>query len=332
MAASLGLDLALAPSRRETVFEEGTARLYRVVGAQPDPEEGRRAVLLVPSLINEWFVLDLRPGASLVEALDRAGLSVYVLDWGQPEDEDRYLDWDDLVRRVGRMARRARKDAGGAPIGLFGYCIGATLSCIALALDPSLAGAFVNLAGPIDFTHAGAFRHMVDPRWFDVGAITSAGNMPSHLMRAGFFALRPIAESQKGLGVLGMLDRRDELIHHLALLAWAERHVDFPAAAYARYIRELYQENQLMRGAHVVGGQRVDLGRIDCPLLTVTTTEDVICPAAATRALAGLVASRSIEDLSVRGGHVGGVVGEQGPTRLYPEVARFFERHLSPAH
>ena len=65
-----------------------------------------KPILLVPSLINRWYVLDLRPGASLVEALVCGGFDVWLLDWGVPEPEDRYLDWDSVLRRRGRAVRR----------------------------------------------------------------------------------------------------------------------------------------------------------------------------------------------------------------------------------
>src|SRR5688572_10481739 len=111
----------LAPTPRDTIAREGTARLYRFVGDGP-----RRGapLFLVPSLINRWYVLDLRPGSSLVAALVGAGLDVFCLDWGAPEDEDRYLGWDDILARLGRMVRRTMTTAGADKVGVLGYCMG----------------------------------------------------------------------------------------------------------------------------------------------------------------------------------------------------------------
>ena len=73
-------------------------------------------VLLVPSLINRWYVLDLGPGRSLIEWLVARGHDVYCIDWGTPGDEDRYLTWDDIAGRyVGRAVRvAARYEIGRA--------------------------------------------------------------------------------------------------------------------------------------------------------------------------------------------------------------------------
>jgi polyhydroxyalkanoate synthase len=64
----------------------------------------------VLSLINRWYVLDLRPGATLVEALVGAGHDVWLLGWGTPEAADRYLDWDAVLQRLGRAARRVQRE------------------------------------------------------------------------------------------------------------------------------------------------------------------------------------------------------------------------------
>ncbi len=67
-----------------------------------------------------------------------------------------------------------------------------------------------------------------------------------------------------------------------------------------------------------------DLSRITCPLLTVTTTQDAICPPKAALGLAKHVGSTDIQHLSIPGGHVGGVIGDKAKTLLYPKLAEFF--------
>src|SRR5262249_18711737 len=128
-------EMRLAPTARDVIWADGTARLYRFRG--PSGPSGVGApVLLVPSLINRWDILDLRPGASLVEALLAAGLDTYCLDWGVPEDEDRYLGWDDVVARLGRALRFVQRNTRADALGLLGYCMGGTLAGIAAALAP----------------------------------------------------------------------------------------------------------------------------------------------------------------------------------------------------
>ncbi len=321
---------AVACTPRSVVAADGSARLYRFVPPAGAPRRGLEPILLVPSLINRWYVLDLRPGASVAEALVAAGFDTYCLDWGEPSDEDRYLEWDDVLARLSRMLRRTLREAGARRAGVLGYCIGGTLSTIATALEPGPVASLVNLAGPIDFSHAGMLGKLVEPRFFDVDAITDAGNLGASQMQAGFVALRPSAQLAKWIGLVDRAGDPERSEAYAALEGWASDNIPFPAAAYRRYIRELYQENRLVRGEHLVGGRRVDLRSIDCPLLTVVTERDTICPPPAAQALGELARSSHSEVLRIPGGHVGAVVGDKAKTTLYPRLASFFERTLRP--
>lgn len=321
--------MALAPTPKDTLFSEGTARLTRFRAENPaKPSADRAPVLLVPSLINRWYVLDLRPGASLAKALLDAGFDVFCLDWGVPEDEDRYLEWDEVVARLGRMVRRVQRETGAPRIGLLGYCIGGTLTAIHTALEPASIGALVNLAGPIDFSAGGMLAHMVDPRWFDPQAIADAGNVSAQQMQSGFVALRPTAQIAKWLSFFDRLAQPERLEAFLALEEWASANIPFPGAAYATYIRELYQQNALAKGEHWVRGRRVSLDAIRCPVLTVVTDRDVICPPPAAQALNELAGSSDKSLLVIPGGHVGAVVGGAAPKQLYPQLAQWFGRAL----
>lgn len=314
--------MQLAPTPRDSLFSEGTATLYRFRASEVS--SGRAPVLLVPSLINRWYVLDLRPGASLARALVDAGFDVYCLDWGVPEAEDRYLDWDAVVGRVGRMVRRVQRESGAPRVGLLGYCIGGTLAAIHTALEPDSVAGLVNLAGPIDFAEGGFLAHMVNPRWFDPQAIADAGNVSAQQMQSGFVALRPTAQLGKWLSFFDRLGDPERLEAYQALEEWASANIPFPGAAYAKYIRDLYQENALARGEHHVAGRRVRLGDIRCPVLTVVTDRDVICPPPAAQALNDLSSSSDKSLLVIPGGHVGAVVGGSAPKQLYPKLAEWF--------
>jgi polyhydroxyalkanoate synthase len=318
------LPLKLAATRRDTLLVDGSARLYRFL-----PVEGRVAVraapvLLVASLINRWYVLDLRPGASLARALVEAGLDVFCLDWGAPEDEDRHLSWEDLQHRLNRMVQRVRREAGAPKISLLGYSMGATVSGIYAALQPEKVAGFVNLMGPFDFSQAGFLRHLTHPRWFDVDAITGAGNVAAHQIQLGFTLLRPTASLARWVALLDQ--GADSLEEYSALESWVTDSVAFPAAAYRSYITELYQQNGLINGTHHVGGRVVRLSDIECPVLTVTADGDAICPPGAALALNAAVGSRVRRALRVPGGHVGAVVGRQAAQVLYPVVAEFLKQ------
>lgn len=311
-----------AVTPKDTILRDGPSSLYRF--RRPDgtaEASGAAPVLLIPSLINRWYVLDLRPSASLAKALVDRGLDVFCLDWGCPEDEDRYFTWEDVLARLSRMVRFVRRKTGAPRVSLLGYCIGGTLSGIHTAREPESVAGLINLAGPFDFSKAGFLAEMTNEQWFDVSAIAEAGNMSPLMMQSGFIALRPTNQLSK---MVSLLDRGLDPEFRAAFEAldgWANDNIPFPAAAYETYIKELYQQNRLVKGEHAVAGARVQLSAITAPVLTITAERDTICPPDAALALNELAGSKQKDAVQVPGGHVGAVVGSRASSHLYPKIA-----------
>lgn len=317
----------LAPTPRDTLMRDGAASLLRFVPRQEAASNagpgGSAPVLLVPSMINRWYVLDLREGFSVAEALVDAGLDTWCLDWGVSGDEDRHLGWDDVLARLRRAIRQVQRRTGASQISLVGYCMGGTLCAIHAAQNPDDVAGFVDLMGPIDFSYGGKLRRLVDRRWFPADAIADAGNIAPEQMQAGFLALRPTGNLSKSVHYIDKLADPEGLAAFGALEAWAGDNVPFPATAYVRYIRDLYQHNALVEGTHRVLGRAVDLRDVTCPVLTIVASRDEICPPAAAKVLRTACPKASHDTLEIPGGHVGAVVGPKAPTLLYPALTNW---------
>ncbi len=317
-----------APTPKDTIFREGTAQLYRFRPASGKAPEGL-PLLIIPSLINRWYVLDLREKASFAGAMVKAGIDTYCLDWGVPQDEDRYLTWENVLARLGRAVRMVQRSTGAPKVGILGYCMGGTLSTIWTSLNPDRVAALINLAGPIDFSQAGLLGHMVQPQWFDVGAIAGAGNVSPSQMQSGFQAMRPTLAMAKWVGLAAKAGDKEARAAFDAMEEWSNDNVPFPAAAYETYIKELYQGNKLVAGEHHVGGRLADLGNITCPVLTIVAERDTICPPPAAKALNEWCGSKDTKVIAVPGGHVGAVVGSKASSVMYPQTAAWLKEKLA---
>lgn len=317
----------IASTPKDVVFRDGTASLYHFRAKSGEKGEALNVpFLLVPSMINRWYVLDLRPGASLAESMVEQDIDTYLLDWGIPNDEDRYLDWEQVLARLGRAVRRVKRETGAEKVALLGYCMGGTLSSIYASLHPEEIAGFINLTGPIDFSKGGLLRTLVDEKWFDPFAMTEPGNLTPAQMQDGFTALRPSGKISKWVMLADRYFQPGFLDSFNAMEAWANDNIPFPAKAYQTYIDELYQKNLLYKGEHYVGGKRAHLSQITCPVLSVVASRDNICPPEAALVLNDEVSSSDTEVLTISGGHVGAVVGSNGAKQLYPGVAAWLKR------
>lgn len=308
---------------REVVWTENKWSLYRY---RPAQQKYATPILMVPSLINRWYVLDLQPGRSLIEWLVAQGHEVFCIDWGTPAAEDRYLTWDDIGGRyLGRAVRIAARETGKTH--LLGYCLGGTLATAYAAAFPDGIASLVALAAPIDFAQAGIMTTWTRTPTFEVRALIDAfGNVPHALMQASFRMLRPTLNAAK---MVSLLDRAwdDEFLDgFLATERWGNDNISFPGACYERYIEELYRQNRLLAGTFTVCNRPARLDAIRCPVLAIAFSDDNIVPVAASQPLIGAVSSRDKQILVERGGHVGAVVSRKAAERLWPAFHTFWSQ------
>ena len=71
------------------------------------------------------------------------------------------------------------------------------------------------------------------------------------------------------------------------------------------FIKQFYQRNGFIKGGIEIGGETVDLGFVDMPVLNIYAEQDHLVPPDASRALAKLVGSTDYSELSFKGGHIG---------------------------
>jgi polyhydroxyalkanoate synthase len=313
----------------DVVHAENKWRLLRYRGAA----DLATPVLLVPSLINRHYVLDLRPGRSFVEFLVEHGHDVYMVDWGTPGDEDRFLEWDDIVDGyLGRAIRIASRHSAHGKVHLLGYCLGGTLAAVHAAARPERVASLMLVAAPVDFHQGGLLARWTTTPTFDLDALADAfGNVPWPLMQASFHMLRPTLNLSK---LVSMIDRAwdDEFLDHFAALErWGNDNVSFPALAYRRYVQELYRENRLAAGTFTMSGRPARLDAIRQPVMVVSFAHDHIVPDRSATAALDLVASPDRQLLRVPGGHVGAMVSRKAKSGLWGQLSAWWAERDEPA-
>jgi len=320
----------LAQSPCEEVAHWGRVRLLRYATTQP---ERRCPVLMIPSIINKYYVLDLRPGQSFVEYLSQQGIPVYMLDWGDPGPQDRYATMEDhILRWQGAAVRAACKHAGVSAIHMLGYCVGGTFAIAYAALRPQRVAGLIALTAPVNFHDEGILSVWATDPNFDVDRLAETyGLIPAELLQSSFSMMDPLSQKNKMTGLWEKLWNDGFVENFLALETWLNDNVDFPGATYTRHIKELYRENQLVKGEFTLGGETVRLGDITCPVLTVISTKDHIVPGTSASQLHDLVGSDDRTFLPLPGGHIGVTVGSKAKDGLWKSTAEWLTARPCPA-
>lgn len=292
------------------VWREGNTRLLDYGATNRGARKrGTRAVLVVPSLINRWEVLDLTEEKSLLRAMAALGLRPYLVDWGTPDDEERRFDTTAYVARLERALGFVAKRARRAPA-VLGYCMGGTLTVALAARKPRRVAGLALMASPWDF-HADRTGHAF---LLSTGPLLAqladrVGELPVDILQTLFWSLDPWLSVKKFGRFLGMDQQGEHAKEFVLLEDWLNGGAPLAGPTARECLVDWYGDNTPGRNKWVVGGRRIVPSKIKVPSLVMIPSGDRIVPPLSAAALAdpkkGLKKARRID---VPLGHIGMVV------------------------
>ena len=315
-------DAEIGTTPRDVVWTHRKVTLYRY---RSDRREHAVPVLLVFALINRPTIFDLRQGNSFVAYLLDQGFDVFLLDWGEPDDEDADMGLeaytcDELPWGI----RETLRAAGADEVSLLGWCIGGTLCAMhcALARDTVVRN-LVLLTTPIDTTGS-RYTGWVGRDSFDVDLVADAyPAIPGRMIDFANKLLKPKTNFWDTYAKLweSALEGKAKPEAYQPMAKWVADNPPFPSRAFREWNTWMYKENRLVRGRMRLRGRRVDLGDIEQNLLVVTAGADHIAPPAGTAPIFGLVSSNDVTHVDRPGGHIGLMAGSRAREDIWPDLA-----------
>ncbi|OHC78867.1 MAG: poly-beta-hydroxybutyrate polymerase-like protein [Rhodoferax sp. RIFCSPLOWO2_12_FULL_60_11] len=331
----VGQDVAVTPGK--VVFRNHLIELIQytptTAGVYPEP------LLIVPSCIMKYYILDLSPGNSMVRYLVGQGHTVFMISWRNPDASDRELGMQDYLQLGVMEAMAAVKSLTGAPrIHALGYCLGGTFLAIvaaalgarqpqshrrgqgknqhrrredAVALDtmPELASVTL-LAAQTDFTEPGQLGVFIDD--------DQLKTLRESMARTGFLSGRQMAGSFQFLNSRDLVWSRSTRRYLLGqdevgndMMSWNADVTRLPERMHNEYLSSLFLNNALATGNYRVAGVGVALMDIHAPLLVVGTQRDHVSPWQSVYKIHLLTDTQTTFILAA-GGHNAGIVSEPG--------------------
>jgi polyhydroxyalkanoate synthase subunit PhaC len=277
-AFEVGRDLAVTPGA--VVARSDIAELIQY---EPVTDAVYRfPLLIVPPMINKYYITDLAPGRSMIEYLVGQGHQVFVLSWRNPDA--RHRDWDldsyggAIVEALGAL--RAICEVQEASV--CALCSGGIASAM-VAAHLSATGRLGELATlclgvtVLDQAQAGTASAMIDRR---TAALAMAASR-----RRGYLDGRALAE------VFAWLRPNDLIWNYWVnnylqgqtpppfdILYWNADTTRLPAAVHRDFI-EIALANALTKpGEATMLGTPVDLSKVDVDSYLVAGIADHLCP------------------------------------------------------
>ncbi len=277
-AFEIGKDLAVTPGAvvlRSEVFE-----LIQYEPATPTVHSF--PVLMVPPMINKYYITDLAPGRSMIEFFVGQGYQVFVMSWRNPGKEHRDWDLDTYGGAVVDALSAVRSITKAPKVNICGLCAGGIISAMVSA-HLSATGQLDQVASlclavtVLDQSEAGAAVALMNEG-------TAAASVLASRTK-GFMDGRTLAE------VFAWL-RPDDLIWNywvnnylqgkpppaFDILFWNADTTRMPAGLHRNFI-EIALANALTKpGETAMLGSPVDLSKIDVDSYVVAGVADHIVP------------------------------------------------------
>jgi polyhydroxyalkanoate synthase len=305
------------------IHQEGALRLFHY----PSANTGNHTpVLLVYSIINRPYILDLLPEHSFIQHLLSQGLDVYLVDWGEPTpgDPDATLDnyIDPLLSNcVEVICRRT----GYGKVSMFGHCIGGNLALMYAALFPDKVERLITLTTPVSTTLGGVVALWTDRDVFPIDdVIDSYGIMPAKLIRYTFLAIKPYFEVLKMKKFLENLGNDRAMTLFYAIDRWANENVDIAGEVFRKFIKEVFHQERFSKSQTEIHGRKVKLENITCPLMNLAANEDWIVPMENSRILGELVGSKNQQFVEIDGSHVA-IMIDPGAVPVWKKMSDFLK-------
>ncbi len=311
-AFRIGENIAVTPGK--VVFQND---LIQLIQYAPTTEKvKRRPLLIIPPWINKFYILDLRPNNSFIRWAVGQGHTVFVISWVNPDEHLAAKTFADYMREGPLAALDAIELATGErEANVVGYCLGGTLLACTLAHMAAKRASRIKSATffvtMVDFAEAGELSVFIDEE--------QLSSLEERMNSKGYLEGRDMATT------FNML-RANDLIWSFVvnnyllgkspfpfdLLYWNANSTRMPAAMHSFYLRNMYQENLLVKpGGITLDGVPIDLGKVNAPAFILSTREDHIAPWRSTYAATRLYKG-PVKFVLAASGHIAGVVNPPG--------------------
>lgn len=312
---------------RDCVFEEDKLKLYHY--KKSTRNSTKIPTLIIYALVNTPSMMDIGQDKSFIKKLVDSGLDLYLIEWGFPTADDKYLTLDDYINiYIDDCVEHIRKEKGVDKINILGVCQGGTFSLMYTALHPEKVKNLVTMVTPVDFSTDDGLLFKWGKYLNPDRMVEAYGVVPGDFMNTGFLTLKPLSLMvNKYLDLINDIDDPDYLSSFMTMEKWIFNSPGQAGMAYKEFLNSMYRENKLFKGEMEIAGEKIDLKKITHPVLNIYAKRDNQVPNAASIPLEKVVGSKDYTAKCFPTGHIGLFVSRRSQEEVAPTVVDWIKKH-----
>ncbi|MFB5603340.1 MAG: alpha/beta fold hydrolase [Candidatus Nitrosomaritimum aestuariumsis] len=301
---------------------------YHLLHYKSNKENHKKTpILIVYSLINRHYILDLLPEVSVVKHFIDAGFDVYATDWETPSTFDKDLTLENYIHEyVENSVNKVGEITGYEKITLFGYCWGGIFSLIYSTMHPQTVKNLVLHATPLDLEKPDTIIEKWTQRIIPDIMVDKLGNVPGQLLNFAFMMRNPLENILKYPNYFQKPRSVEEIKQFFAIESWLYDSRPISGKVYSEIIKKIYHQNQLIKGQMQVGKRKVDLENLKMPVLNIVGASDDLVPPDSSKYVMCEIPSVDKELIEYPTGHVGLCISKKAHKELWPKVVDWIKK------
>ena len=276
----------------------------RIIDYAPDSND--QPILVIPSLVNRAYILDLMTDQSFLDYLKGKGLHPFLLDWDSPTAAEERFTLNDYYQRAerGMDTIYAHKKM---PLHVLGYCMGGAFALAAGLKKTDKVKSISLFATPWDFHHStqqqNYYAQNIPPLLKFLKNFHQEHLVPVDILQALFSSIDPLSIHEKFCKFAELDSNSDQAIRFVALEDWLNDGIPLAYNVALECFEDWYLANKLQKGIWRMGHLLMDPTAIKIPNIHVIAEDDRIVPPESSRALAHQMPHAKI--ISEKIGHIG---------------------------
>lgn len=319
-------EISASDLNAEVIAEAGSLKLVKYSSLQP---KSRLPMLFIPSFINRHYVLDLLPEKSLLQYYLKSGFDVYLLNWGEPQEEDKLLSFETLFQvYLDYLFLKLKQTAKTSQFHILGQCLGGQIALLYSLLKAEDVASLSLITTPVNFDEGGQLKDWARHPSLDLSKFIEArGNAPWLWMQMGFLGMKPIQILRK---YKNFFERRNDAQfkrNFLALETWSFDNINIRGQFFLSLIRDFYQSNAWLKGGYEFCGQILKIQDLKVPVSVLNAEDDHIVPLQSTLQKENVPLAQSFKKWNCRGGHIGALIGSYSQKEIWPQLLKWNKQH-----
>ena len=311
--------------------------------ASPNKQYKEPLVFVAPLAIN-MAIYDLYPYRSLVKHFQHSGFDVYLIEWGQYNYKDRFLNFmyfiDDAIPHCIEQIRNHSKSE---EISLHGWSMAGVFVMLYCALrQPHFVKNLIVLGSPIDSYASGrtgklfqkvnqliAKNKTLQSKIYSETVPKSFIHTSGLLNAIGFKIIDPKGWIQSQKQLLLNLDNTQVLYEHATMGNFLNQMIDYPGGINQDMIFNVWLQNPLKNGVIQLQDKNIELKNIECSVLVGAGRSDQIVSIEAVKPLIELTNSQDVTFTLIPGGHLGLMSSRASANEFWPFMTTWLKHRSS---